>query len=134
MATAGELRRDLLSLRVSREAFGQRCGMKVRKFDRMMSLGGELPALVESKWRELRESKAKQEAPAETEAELGRRGINPYIREIWLPGRIQGSLQVMPDFDGSVGAKVKVKRVEGEASWVYGLDGNYSRKGVLLEG
>tara|TARA_R110002012_G_scaffold50551_1_gene130697 strand:+ start:2893 stop:3219 length:327 start_codon:yes stop_codon:yes gene_type:complete len=108
--------------------------MKVRKFDRMMSLGGELPALVESKWRALREEKAKQEAPAQTEAELGRRGINPYIREIWLPGRIQGSLQVMPDFDGSVGAKVKVKRVEGEASWVYGLDGNYSRKGVLLEG
>lgn len=133
MATAVELRRDLLSLRVSREAFAKRCGLKVSAFDKLMRLGDELPSEIQAAWDSLRASKGSEEAPSVSEAELGRRGPNPYVREIWLPGRIQGSLQVSPDFDGAVGIKVRVKQVDGEAPWVYGLDGNYTRKGHLLE-
>jgi len=133
MATAMELRKDLLSLRVDRATFAKRCGMKLSAFDRMMNRGDELPELVMGKWRALRAERSSSEAPSEAEVELGRRGINPYVREIWLPGRIQGSLKVSPDFDGPLGLKVRVKQVEGEAPWVYELDGNYNRKGRLLE-
>ena len=133
MATAVELRKELMTLRVSRPEFAKRCGMKMAEFDGMMSSGLEVPRVVTEKLRELRESKSAEEAPEKTEAELGRHGINPYVREIWLPGRIQGSLQVGPEFEGPVGLSVRVRQVEGEAAWVYELDGRYNRKGRLLD-
>ncbi len=132
MATVTDLRKELLSLRESRPAFAKRCGMTLTRFDAMLASGGDLSEQVESKLRELRESRSAEEAPAKTEAELGRHGINPYVREIWLPGRVQGSLQVGPEFEGSVGLKVQVKQVDGEAPWVYEFDGSYDRKGRRL--
>ena len=107
--------------------------MKLSEFNALLSSTAELPERVESRLRAARASSLEKRGPCREEAELGRRLVNPYVREIILSDDARASLQVTPEFDLPMGAKVWVKRVDGEASWVYGLDGEYNRRGQLLE-
>jgi len=143
MATVRELRETLLKHRVSRALFAKECGMTLSEFNAMMKCDEELPSVVMVRLGVLLEgakSKAASKVAskvikkrARLSAEVGRRLVNPYVREIILAGDARASLQVSPEFDLRMGSEVYVKRVKGEESWVYELDGPYNRRGELME-
>jgi len=117
--------------------------MTLSEFNAMMKCDEELPSVVMVRLGVLLEgakSKAASKVAskvikkrARLSAEVGRRLVNPYVREIILAGDARASLQVSPEFDLRMGSEVYVKRVKGEESWVYELDGPYNRRGELME-
>ena len=113
--------------------------MTLSEFNAMIKGDEELPSVVMVRLGVLLDgasSKASSKAVkrrVRLKAEVGRRLVNPYVREIILEGDARGSLQVSPEFELRMGSEVYVRRVKGEESWVYELDGPYTRRGQLME-